>query len=117
MAQVIENPQFQQFPMMLEIANRAIEAKTTSIKRFLEASEIDNADDFVLQMKESRFDDSNAIGEFQQFLTERLGQGGAQGAAAGGAGAVPEQPMAGGLSVPGPTQDAAAGGAGSGFQL
>lgn len=92
MLSIVENPQAAQLPLTREAALKAIDSYTHTYTRFLNASDIDEVDRFLLQMKESRFGDAQAIEQFGSFVQGQLGGG------AAGAG-TPGQP-AGGVQEP-----------------
>lgn len=99
---LIGNPQVAAVPGVKEAGIKSIEAMTESYKRILQASDVDEIDKFILQLKESQGADAAAIGQFGQLAADRAAAG-AGGQGAPGAGAVPlQQPGMG------PTFDGAA---------
>jgi hypothetical protein len=84
--QVLSNPQVQQMPMLQAATTKAIEAYTESMRSFLDASDIDEIEKFVFELKQ-RPDDSELLGRIGSEVVEQLG--GVQGVAEGdGMGAV-----------------------------
>ena len=99
MLEVIENPQSQQMPQLREHLTRAISAKGETLTKFLEASDVDNIEEYIFTLKEAQGGD---IGALQQ-LAAGIGGNGPQGQAGGPGG-----------PIPGPGLAALPGGAGEG---
>jgi hypothetical protein len=79
MIEVAENPQAP--PAMKQLMQQAVTAKGEALTRFLEASDIDNIEDYVYQLQEQQNGDLNAI---RQALAAAAGGGqGPPGAANG----------------------------------
>lgn len=90
---VAEHPQ--STPSQRLAAIKAIDAKTASYQRFLEASEIDDVERFMLISREARENDSRALGEFGDFARRALEGGGNAAGPAGGGQPVPVGAMGG----------------------
>jgi hypothetical protein len=85
MLAIIENPQAQATPGMKEAAMKAIESQTKTHVRILEASDVDEADQFIYQLQQSRFQDARQIQQFRDAIAARAGAAGeAEGAFPGG---------------------------------
>jgi len=94
MLEVIENPRTQQMPELRRSLIQAIGAKGQTLTRFLEASDVDNIEEYVFQLKEAQNGD---ISTLQQLAAAAAG-GGPQAAPPGSEGPV----RGGGLAlVPG----------------
>lgn len=79
---LVENPQTT--PTIREGAMKAIDAFTRTYSRFLQASEIDDAENFTLALQEARAGDAAQIAQFRDFATAQLaGRGGPPQGAAG----------------------------------
>jgi hypothetical protein len=99
MLEVIENPQAQQMPMLRDHLTRAISAKGETLTRFLEASDVDNIEDYIFQLKEAQGGDINNLRQLaSQVGTAAPGGGGPEGAAVGPGGAIPGPGLA---AIPG----------------
>lgn len=109
MLSMIENPQTAQAPGLRATAIKAIDAYTRTYSRFLEASEVDDAERFTMALRESRGENAELVAQFQQFVQEvsgaappqpappgPAGPGGVQAAPPGGAVTIPDPGMGGG---------------------
>ena len=99
MLSLIENPAIT--PGTKEGAIQAIENYTKSYKRFLEASDIDDAEKFAFNMRNSRYDDLAAIQQYGDRLAAQQQAAGAPGAAGAGAPGVQQRPMGPAAGAPG----------------
>lgn len=102
----------QQVPGVAKVAMRAIEAMTESYKRILEASDVDEIDRFILQIKQAGAQDAQSLTQFEDFVRGQLGTGGAQpgeGAAGGGEGGIQFPGMGPGNGSAGPALPVAPG--------
>ena len=105
MLEVIENPQSQQMPKMREHLIQAIVAKGQTLTKFLEASDVDNIEEYIFSLKESQSGDINSL----QQLASSVGGGPAQAAPGGPQGSVQQPGLA---LVPGGAGEGEAPGAG-----
>lgn len=79
MLEVVESPQAQQMPWLREHLIQAIKGKGQNLIRMLEASDVDNIEEYVYELKESQRGD---IGNLQQLVAQL--SGGGPGGAPGG---------------------------------
>ena len=94
MLEVIENPQTQAMPEMRRSLQQAIQAKGQTLTRFLEASDVDNIEEYIFKLKEAQNADINTL---QQLAAQAGGGGpggGAQAQASGPQGSVREPGLA-----------------------
>ena len=105
MLSLVENPQLKaQQPMVVDASAKAIASYTESYKRVLSASEVDEIDKFIIQLREAKGQDAEAVGRFGEYANDLLQQQLAGGAAAppgipgtpGGGPGVVQQPGLGG---------------------
>lgn len=81
------DPRVAQIPGFMAASLKAIEGMTESYKRILNASEVDEVEKFIFQLRESQGADSAALGQFNQFVQSQYGAG--AGAPGGNGGAPP----------------------------
>ena len=105
MLEVVENPQTAQMPQMRQHLIQAISAKGQTLTRFLEASDIDNIEEYIFTLKEAQRGDIDTLRQ----LSAGIAGGGAGGAPGGPQGPVQQPGLA---LVPGGAGEGEAEGAG-----
>lgn len=65
---VLSDPQVD--PLTRKTVLRAIEARTKSVSGFLEASEVDEVEDYLVQLRESQLGNANVLNQFAGFLRD-----------------------------------------------